>query len=408
MPEIAPFRGVVFDPSRVDLRQVLAPLPGAAEASANAAAGWLQSGLVVRDPYKAIYRYVQHAVVPGTARTVVRRGLVAAVRMTGTGDARIRSPERVLPAIVEERAALLERTRFQAGLSFGVYTDAAGEVERALRPTEARAPAVDVTIGDVRHVMWRVQDAEVFGKVRRGLVAKRTVLFDGHHRYAAANLVRERLDRGPGLSPQASPQFTPMFLCNSADEGIMVRGAHRLLSGVDGFDAKGFLARARAYFVTDVVPGGARDPGASLRALDEAPGHQPAIVVAFPGEPDAWRLTLDAHVNPQALGVAAHPLVAKLPPSLLHGVVFERILGLAPAVHEGGTQVRHVNDAAAALAALGGAGVQAAFLLPPLTPELLRNIAELDDGLPPRSAWIYPPLLPGIVMATIDPDEDLL
>ena len=57
MPEIAPFRGILFDAKRVDLRQVLAPLPGAAEASARAAAGWLEAGVVVRDPYKAIYRH---------------------------------------------------------------------------------------------------------------------------------------------------------------------------------------------------------------------------------------------------------------------------------------------------------------------------------------------------------------
>src|SRR5688572_17366137 len=105
MPEIAPFRGILFDAKRVDLRQVLAPLPGAAEASARAAAGWLEAGIVVRDPFKAIYRHVQHAPVGG--RTVARRGLITAVRMVGAGDARIRSPERIDPQLVEERAALL-------------------------------------------------------------------------------------------------------------------------------------------------------------------------------------------------------------------------------------------------------------------------------------------------------------
>jgi uncharacterized protein (DUF1015 family) len=405
MPEIAPFRGILFDPKRVDLTKVLAPVPGAAEASARAAAGWLDAGILVRDPYKAIYRYAQFSAVPGGGRTVVRRGLVAAVRLS-TGDARIRPSERTQPELVEASAAALEATRIQAGLAVGLYADAAGEVERVLRQVESRPPVIDVTLGDVRHALWRVTDAEVFGKVRRALVPKRTVLADGHHRYAAAVAVRDRLDAASPLSPQASPQFTPMFLCNGADEGLVVRGSHRLLTGLAGFEARAFLARAREYFVIDAVPGGGKDAAAVQRALDEAPGHQPAIVVAFPGEADAWRLVLDAHVNPQTLGVAAHPMVAKLAPSLLHGLIFERILGLAPAAHEGGGNVRHGHDVAATLVQLATA--QAAFLLPALTPDILRNVAELDERLPPRASWLHPALAPGIVMAYLDPDEDLL
>lgn len=405
MPEIARFRGILFDPRRIDLTKVLAPLPGAAEASARAAAAWLDGKVLVQDPYQAIYRYVQHAALPGGGRVVARRGLVAAVRLS-SGDARIRPTERTIPALVDARAEVLEATRIQAGLSFGLYADAAGEVERVLRQVESRPPVLDVTLGNVRHVLWRVTDAEVFGKVRRGLVPKRTVLVDGHHRYAAAIAVRDRLEAAAPLSPQASPQFTTMFLCNGADEGLVVRGSHRLLTGVAGFEPRAFLARARDYFVIDAVAGGGKDADAVQHALDQVPGHQPAIVVAFPGEVDAWRLVLDAHVNPQALGVAAHPMVAKLAPSLLHGLIFERILGLAPSAHEGGGNVRHGHDIAATLVELAGA--QAAFLMPALTPDILRNLAELEETLPPRASWLHPPLAPGIVMARLDPDEDLV
>lgn len=410
MPEIASFRGILFDPARADLPRVLAPLPGAADAHARAAAGWLASGLLVRDPYKAIYRLVQYLPVPGTARTVIRRGVIAAVRLGGTGEVTIRSPERVRPERVDEALATLDATRIQAGLPVAMYGDASGEIERVLRQTESKKPALDVTIGDVRHVLWRINDAEVFGKVRRAMAAKRVVLADGHHRYAAAVALRNRLDAATPLSPQASPHFTPMFLVNGADEGLIVRGAHRVLANVDGFEPRAFLTRARDFFVVDVVPGGAKDPAPVLRALAESPGHSPAIGVVFAGEPDAWRLALDAHVNPQALGVSAHPMVAKLSPSLLHGLIFERLLGLTPAAHEAGPQVRHVHDPAAALEQVAARrdGAQAAFLLPALSPDVLRNVAETEEPLPPRSAWLVGPMLPGIVMAAIDPDEDLL
>jgi hypothetical protein len=201
-----------------------------------------------------------------------------------------------------------------------------------------------------------------------------------------------------------------MFLINGADEGLIVRGAHRVLANLDGFEPRGFLTRARDFFLIDAIPGGAKDPAPVLRSLADTPGHSPAIAVAFPGEPDAWRLALDAHVNPQALGVSAHPMVAKLSPSLLHGLIFERLLGMSPAAHEAGPQIRHVSDPAAALeqVAAGRDGAQAAFILPALSADVLRNVAETDEPLPPRSTWIAGPMLPGLVMAAIDPDEDLL
>ncbi len=410
MPEIAPFRGVLFDPARAELAKVLAPLPGAAEATARASAAWLTSGLMVRDPYKSIYRLVQYIPVAGTGRTVIRRGLIAAVRLAAAGDVSIRSPERTRPERVAAAVETLDATRMHTGLPFAMYGDASGEIERVLRQTESKKPALEVTIGDVRHVLWRITDAEVFGKVRRPMVSKRVVLADGHHRYAAAVALRDKLDAASPLTPQASPHFMPMFLCNGADEGLIMRGAHRVLVNLDGFDARGLLTRARDFFLIDVVKDGARDASASLRSLDETPGHSPAIVVAFPGETDAWRLALDPHVNPQALGVSAHAMVAKLSPSLLHGLIFERILGLSPQAHEAGPQVRQVNDAAAALEQVAARrdGAQAAFLLPPLTADTLRNVAEIDEPLPPRSSWIAGPMLPGLVSAVIDPDEDLL
>src|SRR5688572_23126338 len=110
MPEIAPFRGILFDKTRIDLARMLTPLPGAAEATSRAAAGWVEQGVAVRDAYKAIYRYSQHFAWQG--RTLVRRGVIAAVRLASAAEARILSPERTRTEIVDERAALLDATRF--------------------------------------------------------------------------------------------------------------------------------------------------------------------------------------------------------------------------------------------------------------------------------------------------------
>ncbi|MBZ0231247.1 MAG: DUF1015 domain-containing protein, partial [Deltaproteobacteria bacterium] len=387
----------LFDKARIEL--------------ARAVAGWIAGGVAVRDVYKAIYRYSQH--FPWAGRTLVRRGVIAAVRLASAAETRILSPERTRPELVDERAALLAETRIQVAHPFALYADPAGEVERLLHTVDGKPPTLDVTLADgTRHVIHRIADAELIGKVRRAIAPKKMLVADGHHRYAAALAVRDRLAAaaGPaGLSQYASPQYAATYLCSGADGGLVVRASHRLLHGVDGFDRARFLERARAYFVVEPLPGGGTDADVAEAALADIPGHQPAMVVAFAGEPDAFRFVLDAHVNPQALGAGNHPVVAKQPVAVLHGVVFERILGLSPAQHEGGGNVRHATDARAALAALAEPGrAQAAFILPPPTADVLLNVTQSGDTLPPRASWLHPPLAPGIVMSPLDPDEDLL
>jgi uncharacterized protein (DUF1015 family) len=410
MPEIAPFRGVLFDKARIELARVLTPAPGAAEATARAAAGWIEKGVAVRDVYKAIYRYSQHFTAGG--RTLVRRGMIAAVRLAAPAEARILSPERTRPELVEERTKLLDSTRFQASHPFALYADASGEVERLLHTVDGKPPTMDVTLADgVRHVLHRIADAELIGKVRRAMSPKKMVIADGHHRYAAALALRDKLEATAkgGLSQYASPQYVATYLCSGADGGLVVRASHRLLKGVDGFDRAQFLERAREYFVIEAVPGGGKDAEAAETALADVPGHQPAMVVAFPGDADALRFTLDAHVNPQTLGAGSHAIVARQPVSIVHAIIFDRILGLSPAAHEGGQNVKHANDVAAALAALGGENpAQAAFILPPPTADVLLNVTHTGDTLPPRATWLHPPIAPGVVMSVIDPDEDLL
>jgi uncharacterized protein (DUF1015 family) len=385
---------------------VLSPVPGAADATARASADWVAGGIAVRDAYKAIYRYSQH--FPWSGRTLVRRGFIAAARLAPAADARILSPERTRPEIIEERLATLERTRVQAAHPFALYADASGEVERLLHTVDGKPPTLDVTLVDgVRHVLHRIADAELIGKVRRAMMAKKMVIADGHHRYAAALALRDKLDAvGRGLSQYASPQYAATYLCSGADGGLVVRASHRLLHGMPGFDRADFLARAREYFVIEPLPGGGQDAAVAEAALLDVPGHQPAMVVAFPDEPDAYRFILDAHVNPQALGAGSHPVVAKQPVAVLHGIVFDRILGLAPAAHEGAGNVRHASDAGAALAGLARA--QAAFILPAPTADIMLNVTQVGDTLPPRSSWLHPPLAPGLVMSAIDPDDDLL
>ncbi|HVV85840.1 MAG TPA: DUF1015 domain-containing protein [Kofleriaceae bacterium] len=441
MPELAPFRGLLFDHTKVTLGTAVAPTAalvdpaaraallasdphnvarlivadndGEREASAKELAGWRASEKLRRDPSRSIYRIVETAppAVPG-ARPPVRRGVIAAIRLETGGDTRMGVAERAIPARVEERVASLKATGLQVEPLLATYADAPGEVERLLRQGETRTPTIDLTTADgVRHQVWRIADAELIGKVRRAMMAKKLLLLDGAHAYAAMLAYRDHLASrvgGAGLAQYASPQYGLVHLCAANDEGLALRPTHRVLLDVGGFDRKTFLARAAEFFTVEVVRGGGTDAGAVLTALEQTHAHLPAIAVALPGERDAWRLTLDPHIDPRNHGVAGHPSVARLDVNLLHGLVFEHILGLGAAAQDTGRYVRYLTDPAAALATLTTAGVQAAFLLGTPKLEVVRHVADVNELLPPYSVRAFPELTAGLVSAAIDPDEDLM
>ena len=101
MPELAPFRGLLFDHAKVTPATAVAPPsavhdPGAlarltavphsvarlfagapgGDGGAAALAGWRADGTVSRDPYRAIFRIVETAPAPPGVRPAVRRGVI--------------------------------------------------------------------------------------------------------------------------------------------------------------------------------------------------------------------------------------------------------------------------------------------------------------------------------------------
>ena len=80
-----------------------------------------------------------------------------------------------------------------------------------------------VTADGTRHVLWRVDDAEAIGRVRRVMSPLVIYIADGHHRYETMLALRDRLRERAGgeIEPRASAEFATMFLCNMDDPGLV-------------------------------------------------------------------------------------------------------------------------------------------------------------------------------------------
>jgi uncharacterized protein (DUF1015 family) len=443
MAEIAPFRGVLYDFDKADASAVLAPpydvideagradlaakdpkncirliLPedaGGRDSEgkyANAASifeGWLADGTLVRDQRPAIYRYHQIFTIAGLGdNPVTRRGFIAAVRLHRFDEGVILRHELTLKGPKIDRLNLMKATGAHLSQIFTLYSDPAGETDRAFERIEKTEPVLDgVTDDGTRHRLWRVDDREVIGQVARVIASRKLYIADGHHRYETMVAFRDHMREQAGgeLDRDSAGEFGTLFLANMDDPGLVVLPTHRLVHGVDGFDSAALLEKVAAFFTVRTIEGGAAAAASIRRLLADAGSSGPSVAAVFPGSDDAHVLTLRPDFDPAAAGLELPAAVRSLDVSLLHGVVFEQILGITKEAQEAKTNLRYYKDTAKALAERGEG--QALFVMNATPVQQVRAVSDAGEVMPQKSTFFYPKIASGVLFNKIDPSESL-
>ena len=390
MPQIAGFRGILPDASKLELAKLAA-------APIDDIAGRLQRGELARDPVKAMYRY--HVAFAAGTRTLVRKCWYAAVALSPWSEGSVRRHEATDAVARDAAIAHIAATRIHDGAVLVGYRDAPGEVDRLFKKAESERPLLDVTTADgANHKLWRVQSAEVIGKLRPLFAPKKLHLLDGHARWEAMVAVRDQLNAKTPLAQYSSASYGLACLVNLDEPGIAVGARHRIVTGA-GITRDALLDKAKAYFIVDKLAGAAKDLGAQFAALADTVAHQPAFVALFPGDADAWKLTLSPDASPAAEGVGVDRGVQKYDP-----VVVDQLF-LAKCGPADATKTT-VLDPAQVITAVG-AGAELGLVLRPLSVAQIAHADELGQLLPANSTAIHPPSA-HLVSYVVDPDEDVV
>jgi len=327
MAQIEPFRGILYDRTRIEVDRVLAPPydvideaagaaladrhpencvrlirpEGEADARYDGAAerlqSWLAEGVLVRDQRPAIYRYHQSFAAPELGgRRITRRAFIAMVRLSDPGEGVIRPHARTRAASRIDRLRLMRATSAHLSPVFALYSDPSGRSDELLKRIErGTKPCVEATTDDgVAHTLWRVDDAETIGKLGRVLAPLNLYIADGHHRYEAMLAWRDELREraGGSLGTWSEGEFATMCLANIEEEGTISRPIHRVVHGVADFDAARTLEQLGESFDVIAIRGGAGDADHLRDALRVADGDRPSFAAGrLPahgeGAPDA-------------------------------------------------------------------------------------------------------------------------
>jgi uncharacterized protein (DUF1015 family) len=440
MAIVSPFRGIHYDLSRVpDLSQVVSQpydvispeeqkalhrrhprnivwVDFGLDAEGDGPAGdkytraaasyrqWLSEGTLVRDSSPAFYYYEQEFDIPGRG-VFVRKGFLGALRLSAFGEGTVFPHETTHSRPKEDRLRLMRATHAHMSPIFALYSDPSDQVTGALIGKVRRAPDFLATddLG-VKHRVWTVDDPTVLAATAKRMLDKKIFIADGHHRYETALAFRDEMRKKHGVKEDAAYEHVLMFLCNMDDEGIVILPTHRGVHALAGFTEDSFAEKVRAVLPMETRKGSPEDAvravaaaGQEGKAIAWSAGGNRFHLITFPDVPRFCEERLSGFpASLQMLDVV-----------MLHGFLFEQILGITPEAVTAGQHVKYYKDPAIAAADLVGGSIQAAFFLNPVTVEEFRDVCLSGHVCPQKTTFFYPKILTGLLIHSARGDETL-
>ncbi len=440
MADIIPFRGMLYNPAKVgDLSKVMAPpydvispkkqdelysrhpnniirliLRKKTEAGAlpdeayNEAAldldAWVKDGIFQRDERPAIYYYAQtYALTDGA--TQCRKGFIALSRLEEFGKGRIHPHEKTLSGPKADRLKLMQKCNANLSAIFSLYSDHSLETNKILNGhVSGKPPVIDVVDDDgIHNTLWRIDDAAVIERVQSLMKDKPLFIADGHHRYETALNYRElRLKTEKNPTGNEPYNYVMMYFSNMDDEGMTIWPTHRIIHGIDGFDADKFLKECNEYFDMEAVEydngNEKRQRAYFVKKIESSGKSRTTFGLKMQGRSAFYVLTLKSRdVMDRVFGANIPEVFKGLDVTVLHSLVLSNILGITSEAQESQKNIIYVKKADEAISAMADQKNQLAFILNPTKIEQVEAVAEAGLVMPQKSTYFYPKLLSGLV-----------
>jgi uncharacterized protein (DUF1015 family) len=440
MAEIVPFHGIRFaPPGGRGLADLLAPPfaptsprereellarspnnvahltlgdPNAAPGNRHAAAAgtwaaWLGQHVLQRDPAPSFYPLEQAFWAPD-GRHVRRRGFVAALRLHDPGEGIVIPHERTHAAARADQLELLHATRVNFSAPLGLYADERGQVAAALDEATVDPAIADADTEEGVHLrLWRVDRPQTVARLAALVEDQRILLADGHHRYATALAFERAVDAAdPSSLASGGHHYVAMMLCALSDPGLVVYPVHRLVDGLQAFSLGRLLERLPRFFTVETLEEDVRRPAGRAWAVSRLAEHasrSTAFLMISAQDRKARILTLRDDADLDAAGVPPGGNTRMIDVNVLHGVVFQHLLGIAPEALERQEHLTYIRDAQEAVSAVLSGEHPVGFLVNPTPMWQVRVLAEAGETMPARTTLFRPALPAGVVMREVDP-----
>jgi len=420
MPHIRPFRGVLYNPQKIEniakvvtrpydvispgeqkgyyeshpyniVRLILGRrYPGDSGRNSQYTraksffADWQKQGILLRDKKEGIYIYSQTFTHKNRRRTCT--GFFALLKLEDFADKGILPHEHTFSQPVEDRLKLLKATGANLSPIFALFSDPQGKVNNLLSRYKRDArPYIVLKRDKTLHKLWRMSEKRGILTLKELLKGGQIFIADGHHRYEAALNYKRQMERKK-KRPKRAACFDYVMTClvATADPGLTILPTHRVLSLKGDFKPEEIIGNLRRSFKVRRFYA----PGELFSYMDESrPSH--CVFGAYFGKNKFWGLKLDKSTGKGKMNVSQG-----LEVTILHTLIIEHILNIGP--FEESTY--YTRDDREAVSLVDKGKYQMAFFLRPATVTAVKRIARAGERMPHKSTYFYPKLLTGLVI----------
>lgn len=343
---------------------------------------WRRNQMVRKDEKSTYYRYTQTYLIPGTDQTLTRTSIIALIKIEPYEKGVVLPHEQTFPKHKEDRLRILEATGSHLECIFGLFEDDGGESFKIIESAKATEVADLVTPEDgIHHILETIDDPESVDAITQSIADNKVWIADGHHRYETALTFRSMQPESEG---RISADYMMMALCSMSDPGLVLLPTHRILKTLPCSPEELKSRMAEQFDLQDC-------PNTQLMSTIAAQGPG-SFGVALPGGTGFVAKAKDRKSLAALSGSDGSELLRLLDVTVLHSVIFEKMLGLTGVDFFGYTRIEQE-----ALEAVEN-GSPASFLMNPPSVEDMRLVALGGEKMPQKSTYYYPKLLSGLVI----------
>ena len=355
---------------------------------------WITKEVLIRESEPAFYAYHQTYTFEGERLT--RKGVIALGKLE---PEKVHAHEKTLKGPKEDRLKLMQATEANFGHIFMLYSDPSRATETALQTfVESEAPLIEAEDADGNaHQVWRITDETIIHAIQQAVEAKDLYIADGHHRYeTAVNYMNACNEQSWQQAAPESFGMRMMTLFNVSEPGMSIRPIHRLVHGVDDFDAEGFFSAANEHF--DVVR------HLSFEAMTDATkkGSASNTIGCMTKDCFATLALRDKSIMQSLVSEERSDDYRQLDVTVLHAAILDRLLGIDAAALEEQTNVTYTVDAEQGASEVREGREQLLFYLNATSPDEVIRVADHNEKMPQKSTDFYPKLLTGLVLTKME------
>ncbi len=358
---------------------------------------FMNSKILVERDKPALYIYgIMYSLKPETLDLLPEKerrdlyfvfGLVCLVKAEELGKGNIVGHENIFEVNTKERYNLMKACMMNFSPITAEYSMPGHELNNLFeeylgfrRPQyiQKKIPLVDVTLNGSRHLLWEIKDESLIGKITEMVSELKLLILDGHHRYTAASLMRQR----DGI------EYTIMMMLEGGDRALLLLPWHR---AVKNFGRKELESRIRENFSRELFEENGEEFYSQLRVRS---GEFDVKLGMYDGEKFS---ILRANEN------AVRKLCEKRKENVgLDLMVLHEWL-INPVIKKPEDDVSFNASPSEAIAKVDSKEFDVAFLLNPVSiKDVERKAFKEHRNFPQKSTLFLPKVAEGIVMRRID------